>query len=90
MAQPEHVAGAAELMARNDAILREANERIESYVQSMDERIDGVCRFSASALTYRPAWNASSYSSTSTFRSFPRFVTLLARRRTEARSTCAG
>lgn len=45
MAQPEHVAGAAEQMARNDAIFREANERIESYVQSMDEPIGGPLPF---------------------------------------------
>ena len=27
-------------MARNDSIFREANERIESYVQSIDDQID--------------------------------------------------
>ncbi len=32
-------------MARNDAIFRDANERIESYVQSMDEHIDGLLPF---------------------------------------------
>ena len=32
-------------MARNDAIFREANERIESYVQSMDDQIDGPLPF---------------------------------------------
>ena len=32
-------------MARNDAVFREANERIESYVQSMDEHIDGPLPF---------------------------------------------
>ena len=45
MAQPEHVAGTAEQMARNDAIFREANERIDSYVQSMDEPVDGPLPF---------------------------------------------
>jgi hypothetical protein len=45
MAQPEHVADAAAQMARNDAIFREANERIEGYVQSMDEPMDGLLPF---------------------------------------------
>jgi hypothetical protein len=45
MAQPEDVAATAELMARNDASFREANERIESCVQSMDGRIDGLLPF---------------------------------------------
>ena len=45
MAQPEHVARAAEQMARNDAIFRQANERIESFVQSMDGHIAGPLPF---------------------------------------------
>ena len=43
MAQPEHLA--AEQMARNDAIFREANERIESHVRSMGDDIDGPLPF---------------------------------------------
>ena len=45
MAQPEHGVRAAEQMARNDSIFREANERIESYVQSIDDQIDGPLPF---------------------------------------------
>jgi hypothetical protein len=44
MAQPED-ARAAEQMARNDSIFREANERIESYVQSIDDQIEGPLPF---------------------------------------------
>jgi len=37
MAHPEQAAGEAEQMARNDAVFREANEGLESYVQSMGD-----------------------------------------------------
>jgi hypothetical protein len=40
MAHPEQAGGAAEQVARNDAIFREANERIESYAQSMGDHGD--------------------------------------------------
>lgn len=40
MAHPEQAAGDAEQAARNDAIFREANERIESYALSIDAHGD--------------------------------------------------